>query len=180
MPNSRSSDQLGTIAGQPGRPGPARHGPLGTNRIRAGPARVPRPELQHGPEARRRPGRHDNGPQARFGLLARFWPVFPFFLFFSINRVVHPSHLHPFHLYHTTTQVWLNNHPTKVLHHPTKVLSKVWEFFDEIVVVQDGVEVFKAKCKWPGCTSHLSIGWGGVGHLQRHHNRHLSIGWGGV
>ena len=53
--------------------------------------------------------------------------------------------------------------------------SKVWEFFDEVVVVQDGVEVVKAKCKWPGCSSHLSIGWGGVGHLIRHHHNHKRV-----
>ena len=51
----------------------------------------------------------------------------------------------------------------------------MWEFFEEVVVVEDGVEVVKAKCKWPECTSHLSIGWGGVGHLHRHHARHVRL-----
>ena len=52
--------------------------------------------------------------------------------------------------------------------------STVWEHFDEVLLDQDGVEVVKARCKWPGCTLHLFVDRAGaIGHLRRHHEAHV-------
>ena len=59
---------------------------------------------------------------------------------------------------------------------PARRRSSVWEHFDEVVVDQNGVEIVKAKCKWPGCTIHLLMPrGGGIAHLARHREAHVKI-----
>ena len=64
---------------------------------------------------------------------------------------------------------------TSTAKRPRKRYSKVWDHFEEERVVPEGggVPEIKAKCKWTGCTSVLSMkSKGGPGHLMRHIESH--------
>ena len=64
---------------------------------------------------------------------------------------------------------------TSTAKRPRKRYSKVWDHFEEerVVPAGGGVVEIKAKCKWTGCTSVLSMSSkGGTGHLMRHIESH--------